>query len=166
VLIFGPTIFSAVNYFEGREFADASMATPWREIAAVVKAREKPGGTILIGWRTRTEQFGSDKALLARYYDGKCTVAYLPPEDWKGAVKAEVEGHGEVWLLFHRDEPRGEIEAWLVQAGYEVAPFAFQYDEETLRRMKEGGPSEKYRSFLYKLYLVQPSSDRDKPRGP
>jgi hypothetical protein len=155
VFVFGTMIFSMFNYFGGREFADASMATPWREIVARAEEKEKAGDEVYIGWRTIEDRFGSDKALFQRYYHGKAKVEYLSSEDWQNQIEAAIKRGSRVWLLLHRDEPRNEIEAWLTRRNYATVQFPFQYDEETLRRLKEGGPRENYRSYLYKLYEVQ-----------
>ena len=69
---------------------------------------------------------------------------------------------GRVLLLLHRLEPRDEIANWLAAAGYSVASVNFQEDEEVIRRLKEGGPPEKYRSFIFKLYEVRASSSESR----
>jgi hypothetical protein len=110
---------------------------------------------LFIGWRTTNDRFGSDKSLFERYYHGACPIAFLTSDGWESEI-APVIGKGErVWLLLHRDETRTEIEVWLNDKHYAVEQFPFQYDEETLRWLKQGGPRGQYRSYLYKLYLVQ-----------
>ncbi len=158
-LIFSTMIVSMFNYYSGREFADASMATPWRDMAARVTDAEKPPAEVFIGWRTATDRFGSDKALFERYYHGKSHVAYLSSDSWQSEIQSAVARDAQVWLLLHRDEPRAEIEAWLREQHYTIQQFPFQFEEQTLRRVREGGPAEQYRSYLYKLYFIKGAAE-------
>lgn len=154
-LIFATGCVSIFNYYTGREFADASMATPWRQIAETAQKNESANDSVFIGWRTFKDGFGNDKDLFARYYRGSAPVAFLWEGHWQSQVTAAVAKGGHAWLLIHRDEPREQIEAWLKGQHYVVQQTPFQEEEETLRWLKQGGPRENYRSYLYKLYQVQ-----------
>lgn len=152
----GPCLYGDVNYFARREFADASMVVPWRDMARIATQWSGEGGTVFIGWRTLGERFGSDKALFERYCGETrgVHIAYLSPDGWRAQVADALADRGRVALLLHRAEPRREIVVWLAAQGA-VQAHPFLYDEETLLRMKEGGDADSRSSHVFVLYLVR-----------
>jgi hypothetical protein len=152
---------SDFNYFMGRQFADASMIIPWRQIAHEVKTDERPDEVVLLGWRTRGEAYGSDRALFERYYEGSLPVRYLSEDDWRERIRRSVTVGG-AWLLLERGESRETIAAWLKAQGFHVTEHGFVREVETLRMIKEGGSPEQYRSYVLILYHVTPAAPAQK----
>jgi len=153
-LIAGVCLYGDVNYYAGREFADASMLVPWRRMAETVHSLERPGDVILFGWRTRADRFGSDRALFERYYlrgGGRARTVYLPRKDWRGAITTAIGDRGRCFLVLHRDEPRAEIEAWLAGRGWRVRAWGYVLDERLLDRLRGRARAP---AHLLRLYLV------------
>ena len=159
LLVFGVSAYSVFNYFSGEQFADASMVTPWREMAEFIEHREHGDELIYVGWRTKHDRFGTDKDIFARYYEGDCELRFLSPDDWAWQIDETVYRDGRVWLQTHRDEPWEEIKAASLEAGRKVEVFPFQKEEEILRRLREGGPREEFITYMYRLILIESSTD-------
>ncbi len=84
LLILATTIASLFNYFTNRQFADADMVTPWREIAATVERSERPGEALIIGYHPDRGVYD----IFRRYYHGKLKPQYLDFSDWRRATDA------------------------------------------------------------------------------
>ena len=145
---------SLVNYFVDREFHDADMVTPWREIVEQVRTNEHKDDALIIGYR-------GDRGIwrmFRRYYRGRLDPVYLDFGDWQGQLGSALKGRPRVWLLLHDTDPREEIKKWLGERAAVVGRY--QYEEHTLKGMREGlGSIRNYRSYLYKLYLVKRKSE-------
>ncbi len=158
LLILATVTASQFNYFTNRQFADADMVTPWREIAATVERSERPGEALIIGYHPDRGVYD----VFRRYYHGKLKPQYLDFADWEGQLTQELRSHRGVWILLHDSDPYDKIEA-LVGSGrpamYRVTPF--QMREHTLKRIEAGyifgAPDDMKRMFetpLYRLYYV------------
>ncbi len=157
LLILATTIASQFNYFTNRQFADADMVTPWREIAATVERSERPGEALIIGYHPDRGVYD----IFRRYYHGKLNPQYLDFSDWRGQLTRELKEHGSAWILLHDSDPYDKIEAWISsqRCGFSLTPF--QMREHTLARLKAGfifgAPEDMERKFespLYRLYRV------------
>jgi len=157
ILILATTIASQVNYFTNRQFADADMVTPWREIAATVEASERSADALIIGYHPDRGVYD----IFRRYYRGKLTPEYLDFSDWQAQLTRELRGHRGAWILLHDSDPYDKIEAWInfQRCGFSLTPF--QMREHTLARLKAGfifgAPDDMKRIFetpLYRLYYV------------
>jgi hypothetical protein len=144
---------SLLNYFMGREFHDADMVTPWRQMAGRVEALERAGDRLLVGYRGDQDAF----RMFCRYYRGALRPEYVRFADWRAHLgKALVPGK-TVWVLLHEGDPRAEMEAWL-RGRTAVEAQGFQWEEHTLRGLREGlGSARRYASYLYILYRVTPA---------
>jgi hypothetical protein len=156
ILVFGTSVVSDANYFAGREFADADMVTPWREIVATVETEEMPGEKILIGYRPDPGAYD----MFCRYYFGRLSAEHLDFDDWRGEIAGDLERHGSVWLLLHDGDPWADAEAWFRNIGVPHTMTPFQEEEHTLQGLREGWRNAgKYTSPLYRLYHIHlPSS--------
>lgn len=151
-LILGSSAASDANYFAGRQFADADMVTPWREIVARVEAEEMPGEKILIGYRPDPGAFD----MFGRYYFGRLSAEHLDFTDWRGEIAGALERHGSIWLLLHDGDPWQDAEAWFLNNGASFTMTPFQEEEHTLQGLREGWKNAgKYTSPMYRLYYVK-----------
>ena len=154
---------SILNYFGGREFADADMVTPWREMVAKVKASEDPNDVLIIGYRPDSGAYD----MFLRYYrraggtlEAKCLFADKQKGKdesgvWKDALGHELWSERRVWLLLHDGDPWDKVEHWLRENGYHFELTLFQEEEHTLQGLQEGlSAVGKYHSHLYRLYLI------------
>ena len=158
ILILATVTASQFNYFTNRQFADADMVTPWREIAATVEDLEKPGDALIIGYHPDQGVY----EIFRRYYRGKLKPQYLDFTDWQRQLTQELRSHRGVWILLHDSDPYDKIEALMgtrPPAIYSVTPF--QMREHTLKRVEAGyifgEPDDMKRMFetpLYQLYYV------------
>jgi len=153
LLMAGTTGASLFNYYTGRQFHDADMVTPWREMASAVEESERPGDALVIGYRMDRGAYD----MFRRYYRGRLRPEYLDFQDWRGHLDAALS-RGRVWLLLHDGDPWREVEAWLKSRGYPFSLTPFQEEEHTLRGLREAGLRgiRKYRSPLYRLYRIEP----------
>lgn len=158
LLVLGVSIYSVLNYFSGVHFADASMVAPWREMSEFIEQREEGNELIYVGWRTKQDRFGTDKALFARYYEGDCELRFLSAEDWNRQIDEAAQSDGRVWLITYRDEPWEEIKRTAQEAGHKVEVYPFQKEEEILRRLAEHGPRGEFVTYMYRLMLIEQSS--------
>ena len=145
------TCASIFNYFAGREYADADMVTPWREMAAAVERKEGPGDKLFVGYRMDRGAYD----MLRRYYAGKLQPEYFDFENWRDRLKSAADVR--VWLLLHVDDPYADIEKWCVENEMSLEMKPFQFEEQTLRRIREGaifGAHGNYRRPLYRLYRI------------
>lgn len=151
-LMIGTMTASDANYFGNRQFADADMVTPWRQIADTIEQSAEPNEIIVIGYRPDPGAFD----MFNRYYTGNLPVRWLKFDDWRGDIAGALEQHGSVWLLLHDGDPWEDAEVWFndIRTPYTMVPF--QEEEHTLRGLREGWRNAgKYRSPLYRLYHVR-----------
>ena len=144
------TAASLFNYFTNRQFADADMVTPWREIAATIERSSGPHDVIIVGYRPDRGMY----YMFRRYYRGKLEVQYLDFSDWRGYLSRSGRG-GAIWLLLHDGDPWRDIERWLGERKLAFEMIPFQEEEHTLKWLRAGlREREKYRSPLYRLYRI------------
>ena len=145
-------IGSLVNYFLDREFHDADMVTPWQKMAALVRAGEKRGDIVIVGYHAD----GGIYRMFRRYYRGRRPVVHLAFSDWRGHLADALKQHRSVWLLLHDTDPREAIVQWARQHAVIYSTVGFQMEEHTLQGLQAGwGHLREYRSFLYTLYHVR-----------
>ena len=109
LVVLAATSASLFNYYAGREFADADMVTPWREMAAAVEKSERPAEALIVGYRMDRGAYD----MFRRYYRGSLAPEYLDFKDWRGHLARELKGGQTVWLLLHDGDPHADIEMWL-----------------------------------------------------
>ncbi len=153
IILVATMCVSLVNYFAGREFHDADMVTPWREMAAAVKGSEGPRDTLVVGYRMDHGAYD----MFRRYYRGTLKAEYLDFQDWRGHLDGAIKREGAVWLLLHDGDPWLDVESWLKGKGLRFSFTPFQEEEHTLRGLREEGfrGVGKYRSPLYRLYRIE-----------
>ena len=163
---------SLFNYFTDRQFTDADMVTPWREITAAIEDQDGDASRpedIFIGYQMDRGAYD----MFRRYYRGGAPVHYVDFEAWRGQLRRHLD-EGPVWLLLHKGDPVEEIESWLAERYVTVSFIPFQMEEHTLKGLHEWrrargrqddvfswlatlpGYARKYRSPLYRLYYVEP----------
>ena len=154
---------SNVNYFTGREFADADMVTPWRQIAGKVQAESGIDDAVIIGYRMDRGAYD----MFNRYADGEIETEHLDFKNWRSRLDKAMKAHKQVLLLLHDGDPWEEIEAWMQQKGVFFEMHPFQDEEHTLERIRARdffGSDKKFRSHLYRLYRITPNvSISDEP---
>lgn len=160
LLILATMTASLFNYFTNRQFADADMVTPWREMAATVERAEEPeepGDALIIGYRPDRGVYD----IFRRYYRGKLNPQYLDFSNWRGQLTREIEEHRSAWILLHDSDPWKEIEAWINNQRDVCSMTPFQMREHTQPRLKAGfifrTPDDMkgmFESPLYRLYNV------------
>jgi len=160
-LVFATMAVSDLNYFTGRQFADADMVTPWREIAARVASQATPGDAILVGYRMDA----GVRDAFARYYEGPGEPTWLGRDEWQPVLASALREHETVFLLLHDGDPWRDIEAWFetLPPGLLFARETFQDEEHTLDRLRAGevfGDATKFRSPLYRLYRITKTGER------
>ena len=164
LLILATTVASQFNYFTNRQFADADMVTPWREIAATVEKSEHPSDALIIGYHPDQDVY----RVFRRYYRGKLSPQYLDFSDWRGRLTRELSRGGTAWLLLHDSDPWEEIESWMNTQRYGFALTTFQMREHTLARLHAGyffhAPDGEFHSPLYRLYHVPAVAHLDSSR--
>jgi hypothetical protein len=155
LLILATTLASQFNYFTNRQFTDADMVTPWREIAAAVEKSEQPGEALMIGYHPDQDVY----KVFRRYYHGQLNPQYLDFSGWRGQLTRELSKDRTGWLLLHDSDPWEEIEAWMKVQHYSFTLTTFQMREHTLTRLHAGfifhAAPGKFESPLYRLYDVQ-----------
>ncbi len=180
-LVVLPMTAGLFNYFTDRQFTDADMVTPWREIAAVIEDRDGDASRpadIFIGYQMDRGAYD----MFRRYYRGSAGVHYMDFEAWRDQLRQHV-AERPVWLLLHRGDPVEEIESWLADRSVKVTFIPFQQEEHTLKGLHEWrsararhddilswvaalpGYARKYRSPLYRLYYLEPPEAGDAIRG-
>ena len=140
---------SLTNYFRNREYTDIDVVIPWKDMVAVVQEHSCPGDGIVLGYNPEPFEW---------YYRGRLPVYRFGDEDFadRGRCDEVLRGHGRLWLLLFKDDPRAEMEAWMRQSGRVLLEREYQYEEETLRGLRRGFRHvHAYRDHYYKLYLVQ-----------
>lgn len=151
VLTTGASLF---NYFAGREFADADMVTPWRDMARAVRRSEHSGDGLIIGYRMDRGAYD----MFRRYYRGDLEPKYLDFQRWREHLAREAAAHRAVWMLLHDGDPWREVEAWLHANGFRFEVMPIQWEEHTLERIREQGlfgpGGKEYYSYLYRLYRI------------
>ena len=153
LIVLATTFTSLFNYYSGREFADADMVTPWRDMAATVEGSERPGDALIVGYRMDRGAYD----MFRRYYRGALAPQYLDFVRWQEQLGGELKAGRRVWLLLHDGDPRREIVAWVAGQGSGVYVRFFQMEEHTLQWIRDGfGDREEYRSPLYGLFLLTP----------
>jgi len=169
-LVAATTLASLFNYFADRQFADADMVTPWRQIAATVERSEKVGDALIIGYHPDRGVYD----IFRKYYRGKLEPQRLDFSDWRKQLTRELLARRTVWLLLHDSDPWPDIERWMDNptleasgsgaphsTGFEMKPF--QIREHTLTRLQAGfffrAPPGQFQSPLYRLYRI-PSPSR------
>ena len=151
-LALGTQTVSVVNYFAGREFHDADMVTPWREIVGAVAWQERDGDALLIGYQGDKDVW----RMFVRYYTGRLKPVWIDFSDWRVDLKQRLAGRQRAWLLLHEGDPQADIEAWLKAQGYAVLKHGIQMEEHTLRGLREGwSHARSVRSHLYTLILAE-----------
>jgi hypothetical protein len=58
------------NYFAGQQFLNPGYATPWREIARTIEARQQPGDEVLVFFDTTLLQYGHFPGFIAARPEG------------------------------------------------------------------------------------------------
>jgi hypothetical protein len=158
LLILATTIASQFNYFTNRQFADADMVTPWREIAATVERLERPGDALIVGYHPDRGVYD----IFRRYYRGKLDPQYLDFSGWRAQLLQGTSGRN-CWLLLHDSDPWEEIEAWMKDQHCSFILMTFQRREHTLTRLQAGyflhAPPGKFESPLYRLYSANRGLD-------
>lgn len=167
-------VVSLANYFSGREFTDADMVTPWREMANAVTRQMRPGDTVMVGYRPDA----GARDMFDRYFRPATPTRRLDFARWDADLTSAAAGAGRIWLLLHDGDPHAEIEQWLRRHGWSFRVFAFQDEEHTLEGLREwmsarreGMPllswlgalpryASRHHSPLYRLYLVTPRRER------
>ena len=154
VVILGTRAVSIANYFSGRDFHDADMVTPWRQMVSAVTRQEKPGEALLIGYRNDADAW----RMFLRYYreaGGALKPVWLDSKDWRRELANAVRTAPVVWALLHEADPRDEVEKWMRARGWGIHERGFQMEEHTLRGLREGLRAVgKHRSWMYKLYRI------------
>jgi hypothetical protein len=151
-LILLTTFASLFNYFTDRQFADADMVTPWREMAAAVERSESSNDAIEIGYQMDRGAYD----MFRRYYRGRLQPQYVKFADWRGDLEGLRRTHPRVILLLHDGDPWEDIETWLKQSGARFTVTPFQMEEHTIKELREGfGSIGKYRTPLYRLYVIE-----------
>jgi len=151
-LALGAQTVSVVNYFAGREFHDADMVTPWREIVAAIAWQERDGDALLIGYQGDKDVW----RMFMRYYTGRLKPVWIDFADWRVDLKRRLAGRQRAWLLLHEGDPQAVMTAWLTAQGYTVRKHGFQMEEHTLRGLREGWDrARSVRSHLYTLILAE-----------
>ena len=163
-----------MNYFRNQQYTDIDVVVPWRDLVAVVEEYSAEGDAIVLGY---------NPAPFLWYYEGDLPVYRFVNNDladrtryhrfqrhhgqsWltfgdrdnvdPAACDRLLREHGRLWLMLFKDDPRDEMEAWMKRAGRVVIERAYQFEEETLRGLREGLQHiHKYRTHYYKLYLVE-----------
>jgi hypothetical protein len=162
-LILATMCASLFNYFTNRQFADADMVTPWREIAAAVERSEKPGDALIIGYQPDRGVFD----IFRRYYRGKLEPQYLDFPNWQGHLTRELKEHHRAWILLHDTDPWQKMEdlSNFGRASHIVFLQTFQIREHTQALVKAGfifgAPDDMlgmFQSPLYRLYLLEGSA--------
>jgi hypothetical protein len=152
VAVVGVSLASLFNYFTEREFADADMVTPWREMARVVEENRMHPSLVRMGYRPDEGAYW----MFRRYYRGGAQVERLDVDAWRATLAGDAAGRRETWVLLHDGDPWPEVEQWLDSSGVERQRWEFQEEEHTLKGLREGWSSRhKYRSPLYRLYRVR-----------
>ncbi len=154
VLIVATMCVSLSNYYADREFHDADMVTPWREMTSAVQESEQPGDGLIIGYQMDRGAYD----MFRRYYKGALNPEYLNFTDWRSHLRTSLNRSGAVWVLLHDGDPWADVESWLRQEGHESSMTPFQEEEHTLQGLREEGLRGvgKYSSPLYRLYIVRP----------
>ena len=157
ILVVATMCASLLNYYAGREFADADMVSPWREITRTVRTMEQPADGLIVGYRMDRGMIN----MFSRYYRGALRPEYLDFDDWRGHIGRASGQHATTWLLLHDGDPWNDIEAWLADSGRSAPVLLIQEEEHTLQRIREQGifsRGEGYRSHLYRLYRIRRQS--------
>ncbi len=144
---------SLFNYFTNRQFADADMVTPWRQIAGVIERGAAPGDPVLIGYRPDRGVYD----IFHRYYRGRPLHSeHVDFGDWQRQFADALRTHRTVWLLLHDGDPWQEMEAWLCEQGTQFTLLPFQEEEHTLARLRAGwgAGAKEFTSPLYRLYRI------------
>jgi len=152
------TLISLLNYFSNREFADADMVTPWREMVSAVEESEQPTDALIIGYEMDHGAYD----MFRRYYDGPLDAEYLDFDAWQSHLAGALQRSSVLWLLFHDGDPHGDLEAWLDKNALRYKMTPFQVEEETLRRIREQGLFGRggdYQRPLYRLYRIENTPD-------
>ncbi len=153
-VILAASFASLFNYFTERQFADADMVTPWRDMAATIEQNRSDPSVVRVGYRPDD---GACRMFL-RYYRGGAEVARLEVDDWRAVLEDDAANLREVWLLLHDGDPWPEVEGWLAASGLDARRWNFQWEEQTLKGLREGWSSRhKYRAPLYRLYRLRMS---------
>lgn len=169
------------NYFAGREFTDADMVTPWRDMARYVHARQQPSDSVIIGYQMDRGAYD----MFRRYYRGPAAPEYLDFDRLRSHLRARVQPGRSLWLLLHGEDPWRDVEVCARERGWTAACTPFQNEEHTLKGLRQWRASRKahrscmewlrslpacaaaYRSPLYRLYRIQaPRSNARKGATP
>ncbi|MCD6219863.1 hypothetical protein J7K43_05710, partial [Candidatus Calescamantes bacterium] len=152
-LLLPAVMLSLFNYFQGKDFADASMVTPWKEIGKTIEAREEKGEIILIESDIKFP-YGMRVKLFQRYYKGKLPVKVLD-YTWNPQKIREIsQGFERVWVLLYDEGEPEKFRKFMSKEGKILFFKGFQWETHTLKGLKEGWKSRnKYSSYLYELYL-------------
>jgi len=152
-LLLPAVMLSLFNYFQGKDFADASMVTPWKEIGKTIEVREEKGEIILIESDIKFP-YGMRVKLFQRYYKGKLPVKVLD-YTWNPQKIREIsQGFERVWVLLYDEGEPEKFRKFMSKEGKILFFKGFQWETHTLKGLKEGWKSRnKYSSYLYELYL-------------
>ncbi len=146
-------ILSLCNYFQGRDFVDASMVTPWKKIAETIQKQEKKGEIILIESDIKFP-YGMRIDLFRRYYKGSLPVKVLDYSWSPREIREISQGFEKVWVLLYDESNPEKFREFMVNNGSLLYFKGFQWETHTLKGLKEGWSNRnKYASFLYELYL-------------
>jgi hypothetical protein len=140
---------SLANYFRNQQYTDIDIVIPWREMAAAVEQQAKPCDGIILGYNPEPFRW---------YYRGTLPVYEFGEADFMDRAKLArlLRQHGRLWVLMFKDDPRDAMENWMRTEGRVVLERPYQYEEETLRGLRESWRNvHKYRSYYYKLYCVE-----------
>lgn len=152
VILLAVTAASLFNYHTERDFTDADMVTPWRDMAASIETRRAQDAVILVGYRPDEGVYW----MFRRYYDGGAQVDRLNVDDWRATLDRDLAAHTEVWLLLHDGDPWPEIEQWFATGKVDHLQWEYQNEEHTLKGLREGWSSRhKYHTPLYRLYQLR-----------
>lgn len=163
---------SDLNYAARREFADADMVTPWRAMAKRIE-KELPQSPntarVLIGYQPDRGAFD----MFNRYKPEQMKTEPLDFTAWQAHISHTLQNSKSLVLLLHDGDPWEAIETWLARKSYSFQLIPFQEEEHTLKGLREWrgtcGPclirdlpslpayAHKYRSPLYRLYIIEPS---------
>lgn len=149
--------FSLVNYYTGKDYCDADMVTPWKDIVQDIESNEKEGDGIVV-FIKHSWPYGFTRAeVFKRYYQGNLPIAPLYyNKESSSKLDNLMENYGRLWLLFYED--KGESDKFLsyIEENSEILFYkGYQLEEHTLEGLKEGFKNvHKYESYLYELYLI------------
>jgi len=153
-IYFTPIMISFTNYFLKMDFTDASMVTPWREIAQEIERKEEKGECILVESDLHF-LYGRRVDLFRRYYKGNLPVFPLSstsPQE----IEEKLKGFSRVWILLYAEGNPQEFLSWMKGKGEILYYKGFQWETHVLKGIREGWRNwDKYASFLYELILLR-----------